>query len=191
MRSILAVIALCVASACALDSGDGTHPPPDAGGNACTKTSDCTVVPLSCCGSCGAATVGDAVAIPHSRAAEHQQLACGGVMGCPPCFGEDDPNLTATCVAGQCQLVDVRDEPTITACAAPSDCKVRLAGCCACREVVFDRVLAIRNDAEGAYQDLTCDPGFACPECDPALEPAFPDCQSGRCSVAILTDNLR
>jgi hypothetical protein len=125
-------------------------------------------VPVSCCGTCGTATRGDAIAIARARAGEFRSGACGAGSVCPPCAGTQDPSLLATCQAGRCALVDLLDVPS-NACTADADCRVRSVDCCECGgRTGRDGLVAIRVDAEPAFSALVCDgPTVACPECAP------------------------
>jgi len=174
------------AAACGLDSrGGGT----DAAVNTCAENSDCLVVPHSCCGSCGAATRGDAVAVSRDNLNQQRTDACAGTMGCPACFGGTDPLLIATCRANRCELVDLLQQDEITLCAQASDCQLRFAGCCACAPSDTP-VIAVRADpdAEMSLQSLTCDTAQACSECAPVFDPSMmvAECIDSRCQTAVL-----
>jgi hypothetical protein len=94
-------------------------------------------------------------------------------FGCPGCFMEPDPTLLSTCEAGRCQLVDTQAEPNLTSCIDAGECRLRLAGCCECGDILQGQVIAIRADAEMTYRALTCDPDTACDACLPNLEGTF------------------
>jgi hypothetical protein len=139
---------------------------------ACDVSSDCIVVPESCCGSCGAPTRGDAVAINAALAGEHSRAACGENTGCPACAPLFiDPTLAATCRDQRCELVDLREHP-VTACTRDDDCKVRTPDCCECGgDTEPGRLLGIASSAEREYGELVCGPEQACPECAPIYPP--------------------
>jgi hypothetical protein len=187
MRST-ATLALAAAmlAACGDDGGDAAG---DAGHSdwlRCDSTSDCVVVSQSCCGTCGAPTRGDAIAINRAADSEHAQLACEDEVGCPACAPLFiDPTLVATCRAGACELVDLRRHPA-SACAQDSDCKVRTPDCCECGgDTEPGRLVGIAASAERDYAALVCDPDSACPECAPIYPSEVTvECSSaGRCET--------
>ncbi|MEZ4338455.1 MAG: hypothetical protein R3B82_17685 [Sandaracinaceae bacterium] len=159
----------------------------DAGGvvyDECSAPSDCVVVPASCCGSCGAATRGDAIAVATDRASAYRTSACGADTGCPACFMEPDPTLVATCTAGRCAVVDLAMHAA-TECTVSADCRVRAAECCECGATITESTVVAVSDG-AAYEALVCDPGMGCPEC----EPLYPDtigatCEGGRCAIIL------
>jgi len=148
----------------------------------CSVPTDCVVVPASCCGSCGAASRGDAVAVNTARTSAHRASACGDDADCPACFAEPDPTLVATCEAGRCAVVDLQAHPS-TECAAATDCRVRAVECCECGATISPSTVVAISDP-GAFEPLVCEPGMGCPEC----APVYPDdlvaaCEAGRCVV--------
>lgn len=189
-QRVLARLALVLAFL-ALPACTSSHEGGDDSGSidlgACDVTSDCVVVSVSCCGTCGTATRGDAIAIHQARVRDHAAAACGDDAACPACAGVQDPNLVATCRAGRCEVVDLLAEP-LTACTADTECRLRPHDCCSCGGDVSEAgLVAIRRDDESALMELVCDegPSSGCPEC----EPTYPDgvtarCDTGRCRVA-------
>jgi hypothetical protein len=157
---------------------------------ACERSSECMVVPESCCGRCGAPVRGDAIAIRRDLAADHSQRACGDDTGCPACAPLFiDPTLVATCSELRCELVDLT-EHAATACEQDDDCKLRTPDCCECNgDTGVGRVIGIAVSAERAYAELVCDPSQACPECAPLYPPEVSvECSAqGRC----VTDDAR
>ncbi|MBX3276203.1 MAG: hypothetical protein KF729_38475 [Sandaracinaceae bacterium] len=153
-----------------------------AGYDACRVPSECVVVPASCCGACGAARRGDAVAVSVARADAYRAVACGGDPTCPACFSPPDPTLVATCEADRCVVVDLSRHPA-SECAASSDCRVRASACCECGATISEStVVAVSNEA--AYAALVCDPGTACPECAPVYPAEYGAvCDAGRCAM--------
>ena len=110
-------------------------------------------------------------------------------FGCPACFMEPDPTLFATCAFGRCQLVDTQADPELTPCTDAGECRVRMAGCCECVDIIDGQVIAIRADAEAAYRALTCDPDTACDACLPDLGGTFTAaCIDNRCQALPLRD---
>jgi len=184
-RRAQAFVLLVSISACNLDSG-GDGGGSDAAINACTENSDCVVVPQSCCGSCGAATRGDAVAVSRLDLDRQRADACEGTGGCPACFAETDPLLVATCRSNRCELVDLLADEDVTSCSEPADCTLRFSGCCACAPSDTP-VISIRADGEMSYQRLTCDSDAACPECEPTFGSSIvAECIANRCEPAFL-----
>lgn len=168
MKALLA-LALLAASLVACgdddgDSGDGGGPPDL---YSCELNSQCRVVPESCCGTCGAPTRDDAVAINGAAAAAHSARACEDGVGCPACAPLFiDPTLVATCRAGRCELVDLLDHQA-SACAQDVECKVRTPDCCECGgDTGLGRLIGVSTTAERDYAELVCDEQ-ACPECAP------------------------
>ena len=184
------VLLLFTALSCGGDStGDGGGQA-GSGGSAggggdlrsCAKTSECVVIPESCCGSCGAATRDDIIAINSARSADYGKQVCGEQVGCPACYMEQDANLVATCRAGRCEVVDLLEE-SFTECSAASDCRLRTHDCCECGGGVdAGQIIAIRTDGESGLVEIICDPQQACPECAPTPPVGFvAECSSGRC----------
>ncbi|MFW5921170.1 MAG: hypothetical protein ACOCUS_04965 [Polyangiales bacterium] len=152
-----------------IDAGDGVR--------ACEVPSDCIVVPESCCGSCGAATRGDAIALAADRADDYRTSVCEG-MGCPACFMQQDPTLLATCNAGVCEVVDLHEHPS-AACDSDDECRVRTRDCCECGgDTSRAGLVAIRADGEGDFTSVVCDPMIGCPEC----APVYPEEASAVCN---------
>lgn len=150
---------------------------PGAGGNtgsdygACQASPDCVVVPESCCGSCGAATRSDAVAINSDQSDAYRAAVCDDGQGCPTCHQDRDPSLIATCDAGQCTVVDIY-ELSLTDCQTADDCKLRAQRCCECEaDTGRSSLISIRADAEAEYAALVCDPNKSCLFCAPIYPP--------------------
>ncbi|MEZ4232552.1 MAG: hypothetical protein R3B89_25455 [Polyangiaceae bacterium] len=128
----------------------------------CDVPSDCIVVPASCCGACGAATRGDAVAINRSEASTYRQQLCFD-MDCPACDMPRDPTLVATCSAGRCELVDLLQHEA-TACTRDEDCVLRTNECCNCGGAQdMEHLIAVNSMS--SYPRLVCDPDEACDAC--------------------------
>lgn len=177
------VCALICSSACGLSSGGGNQGRPDTGpqdagedasqrdaaGDSCLTSLDCVVAPRSCCGTCGGATRGDAVAVSLGRLSQQREEACAESVGCDACVQPNDPELVATCDQGECVLVDLDTRPEISSCDVPEDCKLRFAGCCECANADTTPILAIHVGADDAYRALTCAPSQGCPECEPTF----------------------
>lgn len=154
------------------------------GASSCTGPSECVVVPESCCGQCGAATPGDAIAVHVDDTSSFRQQACGEDSGCPACFMPSDPFLIATCEQNRCVLVNLSTHP-ITQCAKADDCVLRTRDCCPCGgDQSESGLIAISREEAQRLEQLVCGPMQACPECEP-LPPdnAKAVCKMGRCGV--------
>lgn len=145
----------------------------------CAVPSDCIVVPESCCGQCGAAVRGDAIALNRAGAADYRLTLCQDT-GCPLCDMPNDATLVATCSAGKCELVDLLKHPS-TACERNEDCELRTNECCNCGGAqTIDHLIAVNRMSN--YPSLVCDPNEACDPCvDPPPDRAQALCESGRC----------
>ncbi len=140
---------------------------PDAGDfAACNVPTDCLVLPMSCCGSCGAPTRGDAIAVARDRVDAYRGNTCGDDQGCPTCAPLFiDPTLVATCRDQRCELIDLHEHHA-SACEADDDCRVRTPDCCPCGgDTEPGRLIGVSSENE--YASLVCDPDSACPECAP------------------------
>ena len=152
-----------------------------AGGGACSVSSDCTLLPETCCGSCGAATGTDMVAVANEDVEANRTRACRDTVGCPTCFIEQDPFLLAVCSAGECEARNLRADP-LTSCTNRDECQLAPRECCACGVLGRAEVVAF-NPARGSYAALVCDPAAECPPCVPILDGLRAECVSGHCSV--------
>lgn len=163
-------VGLLLATACGDDdrgvAPDGGHPDY----YACETPSDCIVATESCCGTCGAPTRGDAVAIASDKSAAYRDATCGPDTGCPACAPLFiDPTLVATCREQRCELIDLLEDEA-SACESDDDCRVRTKDCCPCGgDTSMGRLIGVSS--ENAYSALVCDPDQGCPEC----APAYPD----------------
>lgn len=139
---------------------------------ACQRNPDCVVVPESCCGTCGAPTRGDAVALNADKQAAFRRGACGNGAGCPACAPLFvDPTLVATCQKARCELVDLHEHP-MTACTKDADCRIRVADCCECGgDTSMGRLIGLNVTAEADYTALVCSPSQSCLECAPLYPP--------------------
>lgn len=157
----------------------------DAGGfGACTGPGQCTVVPQSCCGSCGAATSTDMIGVATDRASAYRSFVCEGA-GCPTCYREQDPFLQAFCKAGACTAVDLHESP-LTDCTADSDCRLRYAPCCEPCGAPTSPLIALPVSQLSAYRALVCAPDTACPKCATSYPPsAKAVCNKGHCDVSM------
>ena len=184
-RSVLTLLALalgglgCAQSHGAFDDGGAR----DTGvGGACTAATDCTLLSASCCGSCGAATAADMIAVPNDEVEANRARACRGGVGCPACFMEQDAFLLAVCTTGSCEALNLRADD-LTGCATDDDCQLAPRDCCGCGLLGRSEVVAF-NPARGSYSQLVCDPRADCPPCVPTLDGLRAQCVSGHCDVA-------
>lgn len=183
MRSSPAILSVFLLLACTDSHSPGES---DAGArwDECALPSECVVVPASCCGACGVATRGDAIAVHRARVSEHRASVCGDDFGCPACAGVPDPTLVATCDAGRCVVVDLQVHAA-TECETAGECRVRASECCECGATIGPSSVVAVSDGS-AYEALVCDPGMGCPEC----APDYPDtlsaiCEDARCRVVV------
>lgn len=147
---------------------------------ACDVPSACTLRPASCCGSCGAATPDDMIALPNGEVADYVAAVCVGAA-CPECARPNDPYLLATCTAGECVAVDLHAHP-LTECASSTECVLSPAQCCACGLLSAQEAIA-HNPARGGLGTLICDPDADCPPCVPDFGALEARCDAGRCVV--------
>lgn len=174
----LGLLAACASRAPAPAGEPAAEPP--AAMRRCAAPTDCVVVPRTCCGRCGAAVPGDAIAIQEAWLAEHQGYPCEGGEGCPDCFAETEPTLFATCRRSLCAVVDLRATP-ITACRADADCVVTHAACCSCPA---SPAIALHRAREPAYRRLRCGSGpVPCLACAAPAPAGVAACIDGRCVV--------
>lgn len=148
----------------------------------CDGPSQCVLRSASCCGSCGAPTPDDMIALPMTRLVEYESMVCGGgTIGCPECASPWDPYLLATCRDRRCEAIDLHTDPR-TECVTSSDCALAPIECCACGTLGMDQVVAY-NPARGSIAALICDPDADCPPCVPDFGSMSATCDAGRCAV--------
>ncbi len=153
--------------------------------SACEESSECVVMPASCCGNCGAPAPMDMVGVNVSRLSDQRGEACGGGdVACPACAAMPDPHLIATCDVDTCQAIDLRNDPA-TECSSDSDCRLWVARCNACVEVADAEIIGV-SDVSRIF-DLLCDDGAAPPPCAPVLPDYLePWCDAGRCAARVI-----
>lgn len=150
---------------------------------ACVSPTDCSVVPVTCCGTCGTATSGDMIAVRNDEASAWRDAVCGGgPIACPDCAAMPDPFLVATCEAGNCLARDLHLD-ALTQCATDTDCTLAPATCCACGVIGFGAAIAF-NPTRGSLASLICDPRADCPPCVPTFTGIAAHCVTGHCVVA-------
>lgn len=184
----LVLLAGCAARGPAADTarplgseGASKQSRPAAARLACDVPTDCVVQPRTCCGQCGAAVPGNAVAV-SARWLEARRAAglptCEGGTGCPECYEETSPALVATCRDHRCRLVDLGRSP-ITACETDADCALTHSGCCDCGS---PGPIAVRRGRERAYRRLICGAGpVSCLACIGPPLSGSASCVSGHC----------
>lgn len=153
--------------------GGGT----DGGGvdyGACGADDDCVPIPKGCCLPCGInLALFEGVT---ARNADQARAAkdCAGV-GCPACYPMDLGNVAARCVAGRCQVFDVREEPSLSRCDTVDDCTLRNGSRC-CASCQADEWIGLRKDAESTLRAMVCPASgpTPCPKCAsvPTRKPA-------------------
>jgi hypothetical protein len=153
----------------------------------CTVNSDCVLVPVSCCGTCGAPTATDVLAINSDSIQLQSDLACANqaVPGCPLCAAEPNGSLLAQCVQGSCEVFDVRASP-VSACETAQECVLRVAACCECGAAMnVSSLIALNADQLSSYAQLVCDSTADCMDCAPVYPSDITiDCISGHCQLA-------
>lgn len=149
---------------------------------ACQVNSDCLLRSASCCGSCGAATREDSIAINKQFSAQYASQNCEAV-DCPGCFMPQDPTLLATCRGGQCTVVDLLTHPA-TECQSPNDCRPRTTDCCECGAPTDpEHLIAISVSGDLQYSQLVCDPAVGCDDCLPNYPPVSIGCIDNHCQL--------
>ncbi len=130
---------------------------------ACVLPSDCVRRANDCCAFGGPTVAAYSAIHTDELEAFTEWQACGDMFACPPGLPVPQPYILATCQAGMCGLVDVREE-AFTACADDSECRIRTNDCCECGGGTEGEDLVAVSG--GGIEDLVCDPGaIGCPEC--------------------------
>ena len=151
----------------------------------CSSHADCTLVSASCCGSCGAPTSADVVALRVDAVATHRMSVCGsGVVACPACATMANPDLFASCQNSVCTVVDLLAS-SLTSCTTNADCALRAAACCECGAPMdVWNLVALAGSGSSEFAAMVCDPGTACDECMPVYPVApAPACSAGHCRL--------
>lgn len=167
----------------ACESACGT---PSSGGE-CSVSGDCTLIPVGCCSACNFEDPALFEAVPLARRDAEIALNCpSGPPACGACapyaFDPEWPVLHARCTAGECQAVDLREDPQ-TSCANDDECTVVKAGCCnPCSDEPAGWV-AMRADISAEYPEgMTC-LEIPCPECVGAAPPKAFCADDGHCAI--------
>lgn len=155
--------------------------PPTA--TACEYPADCLLRSASCCGSCGAPSRTDTIALAVDYASTYANDVCGDDAMCPACAAQPDNTLLATCDAGQCVVIDLLEHES-TACTDASECIVRTPECCPCGGSTDEfSVIAVSTTATVGYETLVCDPRADCATCEPEYPAVTVDCIDDHCQV--------
>lgn len=93
--------------------------------DACSAPSDCVLTHATCCGACGSAQRGDAMAVRPERLTGLHPGCDPLTATCPACDAPDDPDLTATCSERRCAVLDLAALPAQGALAG---CTITLDG---------------------------------------------------------------
>lgn len=96
---------------------------------ACRKTSQCTLVPSSCCQPCDEPSASNYEAVVRGYEEAFRAVACPKDTACPACETPFTPHLFAACVAGTCRAVDLKEDPA-SSCETDSDCTLLPPRCC-------------------------------------------------------------
>jgi hypothetical protein len=141
----------------------------------CTQPADCAVVPISCCGFCGAAAHGDARAVLRGAATTRDECL---QHGCGDCHQEPDPQLRSYCSErGTCRLLDLTQGPLVQ-CATDADCTMIPLQCCECGA---DSWVAVATTRALVVRRRICpDETVTCPACV-GRAPAIAVCRASRC----------
>jgi hypothetical protein len=143
-------------------------------GRACTTHGDCVVQTRLCCEPCSAAADPQDVLI--ATTSDSPTLRNAGIClgdpegGCDDCVGAIHRGAYASCVEGECRLLDVTDQAK---CETVEDCRFVTKDCCPCG-----------GDFTGAGL-LAVDASFTLPEYCPA-DQACPECEGDMPSGALL-----
>jgi hypothetical protein len=155
--------------------------------DACSASSQCTLVDASCCGACEPSKLSDYVAINSARSTQYfASRPCLDVL-CSPC-PQPPPETTtrgnfgARCVSGRCQAFDVRTSE-LSICERASDCALRVGmACCegcigglAAVSTKVDLQTALCGDSSGSGAPIAC----------PACAPLLPDNASASCDASL------
>jgi hypothetical protein len=149
----------------------------------CGNSTECTLIPTTCCGGCDEPTVMNVVSIRSDQVGTVEMAMGCQVVDCPPCDPPlPNPWLFSTCSRGRCIAVDAR-ETEITECTQASDCVLRAGlGCCEACSVSPGTIVSVNAsvDLEPWLCGSTPD---GCDACAPAMNNFDPSCDAMRCGV--------
>ncbi len=139
---------------------------------ACSVPGTCVKDYEGCCAPCGKETFESTVGVRRDAIDQYHLAECGTTTpACPMCPIQMDPNLTAFCVSGRCEAVDVRTDP-VSSCVSDSDCTLRFPDCCNCAADP-SMLIALRADSLSQYTKQICDPASDCPPCAGGIPPGY------------------
>ncbi|HMA97225.1 MAG TPA: hypothetical protein VKP30_31285 [Polyangiaceae bacterium] len=147
----------------------------------CSQSADCVPRDLGCCASCEPHSKADFTAV-NTRYTEVN--TCAEDVACGPCQtftgALTAPSFSATCVVGECQIFDVREQPE-SACTVDTDCRLRRGLDC-CEDCSAEPWVAVNVNA--AVGQDRCTASSNCAPCA-SLPPRnlVPQCVAGHCAV--------
>jgi len=153
--------------------------------DACQSAADCMVSAAGCCGGCDNAGAFDFVALNKRFQSDYVRIKGCESVTCGACPSVDELSTTAqyfvpACEAGQCTVVDIRQN-AITACTADSECVLRDGSGC-CEQCDSSGLIAINSN--GDFRVLCSGPLPPCLPCMTPIDPQFAAvCRAGRCTV--------
>jgi hypothetical protein len=159
--------------------GDG-----DADWATCSVPSDCGLAWSGCCHPCGLVELEHVDGVNGGALEVHFAEVCPEppAEGCSRCATELNPWIFATCRAGYCLALDLREEAE-TQCAGTGEdqCVVRARDCCECgADTSHSSLVALAASEMSAFLDIVCDPGTGCDDC----VPDYPTDVSAMCNEA-------
>ncbi len=125
---------------------------------ACSGHAECQVLSRTCCESCGVPEADTLIATSLRVQSLRDVAACIGDPdgGCTGCVTTANPLISARCVEGTCQLVDVTEQAE---CQTSDDCQLVSKDCCECPEDARSGFVAMsKNTAPSFCNDDGCLP---------------------------------
>jgi hypothetical protein len=152
-------------------STNNTGPIVDAGPapnwSSCSTTSECAVVPNTCCGTCGPPALYEVTSVNAAKASAFHASLCNPQSNCPECVGIKNAHLLTECRKQSCEAFDVRTS-SYAACKTDDDCTLQHTSCCSCEP---DDYVAV-NKTFSSYIEAH-DPVCAQKGCRPCPAPSF------------------
>lgn len=155
---------------------------------ACTATSECAVVPKTCCGTCSEPALYEVTGVNVANASALHASLCTPQSNCPECLGAKNANLLAECRKHACEAFDVSTS-WYAACKTEDDCTVQHTTCCSCAPDDYVAVNKTFSSYIEAVDPLCAQRGCtACPA--PARYHAI--CSAGGfCRISVSLGGLR